>query len=168
MYEACSELERHEEARAHLAASLELLTALEAEHGDALQVARKLGYTLMRCGDEERAQGRLEEALAAYEDAGARLMDAAARDPQHAWTRRMVLMQRRWRGLALQELAEASAGAERAEHYRSAIEVLEAALAERDALEPEGFLEPRDTEIAADMRARLEACRAALAAATAP
>lgn len=168
VYEALSELDRPQEAFEHLQRSLELLSELEAEQPDSLPVARKLGYSLMRSGDAERASGRLEEALAAYEDAGRRFEDVAARDPQYAWARRMVMMQLRWRGIASKELAERSTRSERSRYYEQAVELIGAALAERERLRPLGFLDARDAEIGAAMEADLAACRAALDAMAGP
>jgi tetratricopeptide (TPR) repeat protein len=168
LHESLRVLGRTQEAGESLARCLETLTAAEAEQPDSLQLERKLGHAWMRTADVARGEGRMQAAIEGYEEAGRRFERAAARDPRHAWTRRMVMVQHCWRGVAHKAAAERAQGAERAEHYEFALQAFEAALDERTRLEPAGYLEARDAAAVEAVLADLQACRTALAGANGP
>jgi tetratricopeptide (TPR) repeat protein len=157
-----------DEAHGARSRALELLRELEAEEPESLDVARQLGTALMRTADREREAGRLDEALVLYDQAGQRIERAAARDPGHAWARRMVMVTHCWRGVAHKAAAEASVGPLRSAHLEEAARAFEAALAEEPELARAGFLQPGDERAVELVRADLEACRRAQAEPSAP
>lgn len=85
------------------------------EAADLLLTERGRGSVGSSTGQGLSAFGAESAHLAAWKtpDAASR---TPPRDPQYAWTRRMMMLQLRWRGVAHKELAERAAGAERARH----------------------------------------------------
>jgi len=162
LFESLRGLDRFGEGRAALERALDLLLDLEASHPRSIEVARKLGTTLARLADEARGAGRLDEALERYAAASERIQRAASADPEHAWTRRMVMVLHCWRGVAHKAAAEQSAGEPRSTHFTRAIEAFEAALAEEPRLARAGFLQEGDDHAVSLVRADLEACRRSL------
>jgi tetratricopeptide (TPR) repeat protein len=136
-----------------------VLLELETRQPQAIDVARKLAGALARLGDAALNAGDGAAAAGHYAQAQQRIERAAAADPAHAWTQRMVMVIRGWRGVAHRAAAQRAAAAERTTHLDAAIQALESALMLEPDLNAAGFLRPNDEAAIEKLIADLEDCR---------